>query len=156
MKKWNHHMKCYNGDINVNTLKVGQWNSPSFLGKSSRGIEGLAHVDHYLLKYKLYVLAISEANLESNIGDYLINIEGYYILRPNGNTARLICYIKKNLHYNRLKDMGKIWLQYGLRSGRYRNKWTISCFYRVQVSKLTRIRQYHVAGCEIRQFPSDS
>ena len=89
-----------NGNVR-NSLKLAHWNGgPSYLGKQGRGMDKLETIKEILFLYKIDILGISEANIEKDVENSYINIDGYNIERSHGNLARLCVYYKNDLKLN--------------------------------------------------------
>jgi len=129
-RNWNKLMHCNNGNKR-NILKVGHWNGgPSHLGRLRRGHEKMESIKELLTLHNLDAMGISEANIEKNTEDSLLQVDGYNMIRSKGDIARLCIYYKKDLkvklvNYN-TNDSSAIWLEIGER----KNKWLLCNYYR--------------------------
>lgn len=131
-------MKVYNGN-HRNILNIASWNGgSSYLGKSVRGKEKLESIKQILKSYDIDILVVPEANIEIDTLDAEHRIEGYKLLKSNGNIVRVCLYYKENLviktpiRYDNKES--SIWVEIG----RGLNKWILCVYY----------RQFKNIGCD--------
>ena len=95
---WNKEMRSYNGNTKKN-ITIGHWNGgPSYLGNSLRGKDKLEAIRIILEDHKIDILGVSEANIDTNIDQSQILIQGYNMAKSEGNIARICVFYKSNLN----------------------------------------------------------
>ena len=119
---WNKIMHIINGNIR-NSLKLAHWNGgPSYLGRQGRGMDKLETIKEILFLYKIDVLGISEANIETDIENSCIHIDGYKLERSHGDLARLCVFYKSDLKVkildNNSGNSAAVWLEIGERKNK--------------------------------------
>ena len=99
---------CKSGE-GKNVLKVGAWNMP--VAATQPHLSNINLTNHTLEEEKLDILGIMECNIYQSTHIESLQVKGYNLEIGRGvekevdDNARVACYISKNIHYKRRKDM---------------------------------------------------
>ena len=127
---WNSYMKTLNRN-NKNNITIAYCNGgSSCLGKSVKGKEKLLEVENLLNKHNIDVLGLSEANLDTELEEYIYKIQGYHCIKSPGRVSRLVTYVREDLLIKDLKSFGQDMSCSWLEIGKGKNKYLVCNFYR--------------------------